>query len=124
MCTWAIVGLSAGTPEELDAALADPATAAALDYLGVGPIRNTDTKPGHAPAIGFEGLAALASRSPWPTCAIGGVKAGDAAAVHQAGADGLCVVSAIMAAPSPRAAAGELAAAWAAATGSDTKQLP
>lgn len=111
----AIVGLSVGTPAELDAALADPATAAAIDYLGVGPVKNTDTKADHDPAIGFDGLALVARRSPWPTCAIGGVKAADARAVHEAGSDGLCVVSAIMAAPDPRAAAQELADAWASA---------
>lgn len=113
----AILGLSITNPAELAAALADgPGAIEQLDYIGVGPIRDTATKPGHAPATGLATLAQIMSRSPWPGVAIGGVTAADAAAVHEAGAHGLCVVSAIMAAPDPRAAARELAHAWRAAT--------
>ena len=43
-----------------------------------------------------------------PLVAIGGLHAGNAREVIRAGADGLAVVSAIMAADSPRAAAAEL----------------
>lgn len=107
----AILGLSIADPAQLDAAFAaGPVTL--LDYIGVGPLRGTATKPGHAPPLGLDALAQITARSPWPGVAIGGVTAADAAAVREAGAHGLCVVSAVMAAVDPRAAARALADAW------------
>jgi thiamine-phosphate pyrophosphorylase len=46
-----------------------------------------------------------------PIVAIGGINAGNAAALVRAGADGVAVVSAIMAADDPRTASAELLAA-------------
>ncbi|SNX68836.1 thiamine-phosphate diphosphorylase [Cereibacter ovatus] len=86
-----------------------------VDYVGIGPVRATASKPDHAPPIGFDGLARLVAASPVPAVAIGGLGAGDAAAVKRAGASGLAVVSAIGAAPDPEAAAQALAAEWGAA---------
>jgi thiamine-phosphate pyrophosphorylase len=85
------------------------ADAALVDYAGIGPIFPTLTKPEHAPAIGFDGLARLVALSPVPAVAIGGLKAGHAASALAAGAGGIAVVSAICGQADPRAAAARLA---------------
>lgn len=98
-----ILGLTAET--EALAATADPAI---VDYLGLGPVFATPTKPGHKPPIGFDGLARLVAASPLPAVAIGGLKAEHAASVRKAGAAGMAVVSAICASANPQAAARHL----------------
>lgn len=85
---------------------------AGVDYIGAGPVRATATKPGHAPPIGFDGLAQIVSLSPVPTIAIGGIGAGDAAAVRHASAAGIAVVSAIVRASDPEAATRALVNEW------------
>lgn len=79
--------------------------AGAADYLGIGPVFAQATKPDASPPLGLAGLTRLASAARRPVLAIGGLDAGNAAAVRRAGAGGVAVVSAIMAAPDPRAAA-------------------
>ncbi|QQR99472.1 MAG: thiamine phosphate synthase [Austwickia sp.] len=111
----ALLGLSVNTATELAAARADDPTGEVIDYLGLGIYRATATKPDHAPAEGLANIRALAAASPWPTCAIGGVKAADAGALRGAGVDGMAVVSAICGCPDVAAATRELAQAWAAA---------
>ena len=90
------VGLSTHTPEQIAAADAD--------YLGVGPIFDTPTKPGRA-AVGLELVhyAATHARRPW--FAIGGITTANAAEVVAAGAERLAVVRAIGAAADPELAA-------------------
>jgi thiamine-phosphate pyrophosphorylase len=83
---------------------------AQADYLGVGPIFPQSTKLDATPPIGLEGLQAVRRAAPKPIIAIGGVSAANAAALRAAGADGLAVVSAIMAAGDPCRAAAEIAA--------------
>nr|WP_272212083.1 thiamine phosphate synthase [Marinicella sp. W31]MDC2877982.1 thiamine phosphate synthase [Marinicella sp. W31] len=68
---------------------------AGLDYIGAGPIFATNTKPGHAVPLGFEGLTEITALSALPVVAIGGLKAEHVAATFEAGADGIAVVSAI-----------------------------
>jgi len=92
--------------------------AAAVDYVGLGPIFPTGTKADAAPALGEAAFAALRRRLPCPVVAIGGIDATNAARAIAAGADGVAVVSAICAAPDPRAAAHALRAAVDAARGS------
>lgn len=101
-----ILGVSAGTPEE--AALVDPALA---DYVGVGSVFATATKPDAGPPIGIEGLVDLKTRIPLPVVAIGGIGAAQAEAVMATGVAGIAVVSAICGALDPEAAARELRAA-------------
>jgi len=99
-----ILGLSISNDEEADAV--DPTL---IDYLGLSPTFATPTKTDAAPALGLAGTARLCRRWPAiPCCAIGGIKAANAAAVMATGVDGLAVVSAIAAAPDPRAAAAAL----------------
>lgn len=98
-----VLGVSAGNLEEARAALA-----AGADYLGVGPIFPTRTKADAGEAIGLEGLRAIRALSPVPIVAIGGITAENAAAVIAAGADGVAVISAVLLAPDPTAAARRL----------------
>jgi thiamine-phosphate pyrophosphorylase len=105
-----ILGVSVET-EALAAAI-DPAI---VDYVGVGPVFATPTKPDHKQPVGLDGLARLVAASPVPTVAISGLKAEHAAPVLAAGADGLAVVSAICGKPDPRRAAEEIVEAISAA---------
>ncbi len=98
-----IIGVSAGT---LDEALA--ARDAGADYLGVGPIYATATKPDAGAATGPELIAAIRRRVDLPIVGIGGIGRDNAAVVLAAGADGVAVVSAVVAADDPEAAAREL----------------
>lgn len=100
----AILGLSITDPRQL--ASVDPAI---VDYLGVGPIFATATKPDAAPAMGLLGLAAARAGTRLPIVAIGGLDLTNTAAAIRAGADGVAVVSAICADADPRAAARALA---------------
>lgn len=96
----AIVGLSIQTLAH--AVAVDPAV---VDYVGIGPVFATPTKPDHARPIGFSGLAEVCAASPVPSVAIGGLHAGHVDAAFAAGADGLAVVSAICSAADPESAA-------------------
>ncbi|MGD9782622.1 MAG: thiamine phosphate synthase [Kiritimatiellia bacterium] len=75
------------------------------DYVGASPVFATPTKTDHAPPLGLDGLRAIRAAVKIPLVAIGGLHAGNAREVIRAGADGLAVVSAIVAADSPREAA-------------------
>ena len=83
-----------------------------VDYLGIGPIESTSTKPDAAAPLGLPGFAALAAVKPCPVVAIGSVKIHNAAALAAAGADGIAVVSAICGTADPRAASEALLAAF------------
>jgi hydroxymethylpyrimidine kinase/phosphomethylpyrimidine kinase/thiamine-phosphate diphosphorylase len=106
-----VVGLTANTPAHVEAVRALPA--GTVDYLGVGVIRPTSTKPDHPAPLGHDGFGIIAGLSPVPCVAIGGVDVGDVDAIAAAGGAGTAVVSAICAAEDPEAAARELVAAWA-----------
>lgn len=95
-----ILGLSCETPQKVAAT-----KGLAVDYLGLGPVFATGTKADHEHPTGLAGLAALVSGTELPTVAIGGLKARHVNDVLTAGADGLCVVSAICGQADPQAAA-------------------
>ena len=99
----AIVGQSTHFPDEIDAATE-------ADYIGVGPVHATPTKPGR-PAVGLELVRFAGAFAPVPFFAIGGIDASNVAAVVEAGARRVAVVRAIAEADDPRAAAAELRAA-------------
>lgn len=101
-----LVGWSVTDRTELDEANALPD--GVVDYLGVGPVFSTPTKPGHAEPTGVDGLRELVAASRIPTAAIGGVHGDNAAQVAATGVGGLCVVSEICAAADPAAAAAGL----------------
>jgi thiamine-phosphate pyrophosphorylase len=105
------LGLSVTCAADLDAALALPA--GTVDLVGIGPVWSTPTKPDAAPGLGLAGTAALASAARSAglvAVAIGGIDAARAAEVAATGVDGICVVSAVCAAPDPAAAARALRA--------------
>jgi thiamine-phosphate pyrophosphorylase len=101
-----IVGRSTHAPEQAAAADADPD----VDYLAVGPVHATPTKPGR-PAAGPEYVAWAAAHVRTPWFAIGGLDAGNVGAVTALGASRIVVVRAITEAAEPEAAARALRAA-------------
>lgn len=104
----AIIGLSVANAHELEASRN---AIGAVDYFGVGPVFATGTKADAGEAIGLEGISWMRRAVDLPLVAIGGIKAGNTAEVVAAGCDGVAIVSAIVAAPDPSAAARQLAAA-------------
>jgi thiamine-phosphate pyrophosphorylase len=68
----------------------------------------TSTKTDTAPALGLEGLREIRKAVRLPLVGIGGLNTGNAAEVIRNGADGVAVVSAIVAADDPETAAGDL----------------
>lgn len=112
----AIVGLSTHSAEQIAAANELP-----LDYIAVGPIWETPTKPGR-PAVGLELIAHAAQQSAHPFFGIGGVDPANAEQVVRAGARRLVVVRAIRDAAEPTAAAEALRSAFAVATEAPNSQ--
>lgn len=99
----AIVGRSVGTVEEALEAVREGA-----DYLGVGTVYSTPTKPeekAEGPAL-LQEIARLGLPVPW--FAIGGVTFETARKVAEAGAPGFAVVRAVLDAEDPSEAAREL----------------
>lgn len=86
---------------------ADPAV---LDYVAYGPFAATTTKADAGAAIGAGKLARVRALITLPLVAIGGITRENAGSAIEAGADGVAVVSAIMAAQDPQAASRELRA--------------
>jgi thiamine-phosphate pyrophosphorylase len=95
-----IVGRSTHSPAQGAAAAADPD----VDYLAVGPVHATPTKPGR-PAAGLEYVEWAAAHVVKPWFAIGGLDAGNAGEVVARGAGRIVVVRAIAGAEDPEAAA-------------------
>ncbi|OKX85654.1 bifunctional hydroxymethylpyrimidine kinase/phosphomethylpyrimidine kinase [Corynebacterium glutamicum] len=111
------LGLSIENLDQLHAVIAQCAeTGVALpDVIGIGPVASTATKPDAAPALGVEGIAeiaAVAQDHGIASVAIGGVGLRNAAELAATPIDGLCVVSEIMTAANPAAAATRLRTAF------------
>lgn len=92
-----IIGRSTTNPEEMAKALAEGA-----DYIGVGPVYATPTKPDKA-AAGLDYVRYAAAHSPVPFFAIGGIDAHNLEEVMAAGGDRVAVVRALMKAENPAA---------------------
>jgi thiamine-phosphate pyrophosphorylase len=90
-----LVGLSTHSPAQVDRA-AD----LDVDYIGVGPVHATPTKPGR-PAVGLELVGYAAEHAAVPFFAIGGISPENVEAVRAAGARGIAVVRALTDAPDP-----------------------
>jgi thiamine-phosphate pyrophosphorylase len=101
-----IIGRSTHAPNQGAAADAD----AHVDYLAVGPVHATPTKPGR-PAAGLEYVEWAAANVSKPWFAIGGLDAGNVREVTARGASRIVVVRAIADAADPEAAARALRAA-------------
>lgn len=101
-----ILGRSTHEPAQAAAADADPD----VDYVAVGPVHATPTKPGR-PAAGLHYVAHATSTVGKPWFAIGGLDAGNVHEVTERGATRIVVVRAITESDDPEAAARELRAA-------------
>ena len=100
-----LIGKSTHTPEQFDAALGeDP------DYLAVGPMFVSTTKP-QKHIAGPETLRQVSKRTELPLVAIGGITAANVPEVVQAGAACICVCSAVIGADDVAQAAASLTAA-------------
>ncbi|WP_427008509.1 thiamine phosphate synthase [Pseudarthrobacter sp. H2] len=106
----ALIGLSANTAAHLAQLHALPS--GTVDYLGVGVIRPTSTKPDHPAPLGIQGFAAIAAATLLPCVAIGGITPADVRALRCAGAAGIAVISAICAAENPARSAKEFLKEW------------
>jgi thiamine-phosphate pyrophosphorylase len=100
-----IVGLSTHTPEQLDAAREQR-----VDYIAVGPVHATPTKPGR-PAVGLELVTYAATHATVPFFAIGGINPDNVDEVAAAGAERIVVVRALTQARDPYETARRLRAA-------------
>ena len=103
----AIIGWSVKTLPE-----AQRAPLQVLTYVAIGAVFPTTSKD-NPTQIGAEGLRRIAgdirARAPeFPVGAIAGINEANAADVVAAGADGICVISALLSAPDPAAAAKKL----------------
>lgn len=93
-----ILGVSTHDPAQARRAVADGA-----DYVAVGSIFPTATKPAFQ-LVGPELIRRVRPDVPVPLVGIGGITADNAGAVIAAGADAVAVISALCAAPDPGAA--------------------
>ncbi len=82
-----------------------------VDYLGVGPVFGTRSKAEPAPRMGLETLTRIATHSPKPVIAIGGIEPQHIGDILRTGAHGVAVLSCVVAADSPEHAARACAAA-------------
>jgi thiamine-phosphate pyrophosphorylase len=98
----ALIGVSTHSREQIEAAQT-------ADYIGVGPVYETPTKPDYEP-VGLELVAWAAEHARVPCFAIGGINAANVDEVLGAGASRIAVVRAICDAPDPGDAARELKA--------------
>jgi thiamine-phosphate pyrophosphorylase len=95
----AIIGLSTHTPEQIDAAIAEP-----ISYLAIGPVFGTSTKETGYDAIGLERVRAAVARASarhLPVVAIGGITLDRAASVLDAGAASVAVITDLLATRDP-----------------------
>jgi thiamine-phosphate pyrophosphorylase len=97
-----LIGLSTHSPTQVDAA-----AGLDVDYIGVGPVHATPTKPGRA-AVGVELVGYAAEHAGVPFFAIGGISPENVEAVRSAGAERIAVVRALTEAASPGQAARRL----------------
>ena len=94
------LGVSARTEHEAKAA-----ERAGADYLGVGPVFSTSTKPDAGQPIGLERLSSICQTVSIPVVGIGGIDPHNATSVVKAGAAGVAVISVVMVAPDPEVVA-------------------
>lgn len=90
-----IIGRSTTNPDEMSRAIQEGA-----DYIGVGPVYETPTKPGKS-AAGLDYVRHAAAHSPIPWFAIGGINPDNVNDVVGAGARRVAVVRSLMQAEQP-----------------------
>lgn len=90
------LGLSVSNAQQLAAVPID-----LVDYIGVGPVFPTTSKPDADPFLGVHKLKQLMQYKSCPVVAIGGITDKTAREVMQTGVNGIVVVSAICGQPDP-----------------------
>jgi thiamine-phosphate pyrophosphorylase len=86
-----IIGLSTHSPDQARAALA-----AGADYIGVGPLFETQTKDDVCAPVGLDYLDYVLREIPLPAVAIGGIKLHNIDQVIERGARTICLVTEIV----------------------------
>ena len=87
-----IVGVSTHTDEQVRIAQQSCA-----DYIAIGPVFATGTKPDASPVVGLDGVRRARALTTKPLVAIGGITSANARSVIDAGADSVAVISALLA---------------------------
>jgi thiamine-phosphate pyrophosphorylase len=86
-----VIGVSTHTMEQVW-----EAEQGVADYVAIGPVFATKTKADAAAVVGLEGVRRARALTTKPLVAIGGITRGNAAAVRDAGADAVAVISGLM----------------------------
>lgn len=94
----AIIGLSTHNESQFLAALTED-----VDYLALGPIFESPTKPGANRPVGCEALARYTAMTQLPVVAIGGISLDNVTQVWEAGAASVAVISDIAGSQDPAA---------------------
>ena len=97
MGTDKLIGLSTHNPDQVQ-----EADRLKPDYIGFGPIFKPGSKQDHDPVVGIQGLKEIRRLTSLPIFAIGGLTVENVADAIKAGADGVAVISAIVAVPDIR----------------------
>jgi thiamine-phosphate pyrophosphorylase len=91
----AIIGFSTHSVQEAVEALRLP-----IDYIAIGPVFSTSTKPDHETVVGLEIVRAVRQAiGDFPLVAIGGITDETVASVLDAGADAVAVISSVLSDP-------------------------
>jgi thiamine-phosphate pyrophosphorylase len=96
-----LIGVSTHSEDQLRRASNSPA-----DYVAVGPVFATASKLDPDPVVGLDGVRAARAMTAKPLVAIGGINRSNCAAVMEAGADSVAVISDLL--PRPGSSTGKL----------------
>jgi len=90
--TWQMIGGTANTIEDCESLLDKQ-----IDYISLGPFRETTTKDTVGPFLGLKGYTAITDilKTPIPIIGVGGITIADVEAILKAGISGLAVSQAI-----------------------------
>jgi thiamine-phosphate pyrophosphorylase len=92
-----LIGISTHSEEQLRDAAGGPA-----DYVAIGPVYATVSKQVPDPVVGLEGVQVARAMTTKPLVAIGGINRSNCAAVIEAGADSVAVISDLIPTPGKR----------------------
>lgn len=103
----AVLGLSTHNEAQVRAAAGAP-----VDYLAIGPVFQTASKENPDPVVGLQGVFRARRLTQLPLVAIGGITRENAAAVIEAGADSVAVISDLYPEPFSQREFGRRVAEW------------
>ena len=99
-----LVGVSTHSAKE-----AEEAETKGADFITFGPVYHTASKAKYGPPVGINSLRAVCGAAGLPVFALGGVGPSNIEEVISAGTAGVALISAVLAASEPQAAASEIA---------------